>query len=347
VADRKIYEAERSAAKEGVRSQTPHGLRFDEFQFFLPRPAFYLGFALERHASRFIFLGIEHFLGAVRAGVARAYAFPIFMFGKASRNVCGDPGVNTFIRALQKIDEVRHEIKLPFPCYNTYMNITKLGHCCLVLEIEEGGTKIKILTDPGTFTTEPVKTVMGVNVILITHEHGDHFHIESIEEVLKNNPTATVVSNSAVAKLLAEKNIPCTVVGDAQSATVGAANGAPGAVGVLIEGFGKDHAPIYGTMGLVENTGYFVANKFYFPGDSFYNPKKPIDVLALPTAGPWMKISEAIDFTKLIKPRIAFPVHDGMIVPGFGGFVATMLQNFLKPDGVEFASLGAGESREF
>ena len=214
------------------------------------------------------------------------------------------------------------------------MNITKLGHCCLVLE-QDG---IKILTDPGSFTTEPVKTVTGINVILITHEHTDHYHIESIEEVLKNNPGATVVSNSAVAKLLAEKNIPCTVAGDAQSVTVDS---------ILIEGFGKDHAPIYGTMGLVENTGYLVAGKFYFPGDAFHDPKRPIDVLALPVAGPWMKISEAIDFAKLVKPRIAFGVHDGMIVPGFGGFVAMMLNNFLKADGIEFVVLGAGETKLF
>lgn len=214
------------------------------------------------------------------------------------------------------------------------MKIAKLGHCCLVLE--DNGRKV--LTDPGFFTTEPVKTVTGVNVILITHEHGDHYHIESIQAVLANNPGAVVVSNSAVAKLLAEKNITCTVVGDAQSATV---------ADTLIEGFGKDHAPIYGTLNLVENTGYFLNNKFYFPGDSFYNPKRPVDVLALPTAGPWMKISEAIDFMKAIKPRIGFPVHDGMIVPGFGGFVATMVQNLVKEVGTEFVPLGAGENREF
>jgi L-ascorbate metabolism protein UlaG (beta-lactamase superfamily) len=220
------------------------------------------------------------------------------------------------------------------------MNITKLGHCCLVLE-EDG---VKILTDPGSFTTEPVKAVEGINIILITHEHTDHYHIESIEAVLKNNPGAIVVSNGAVAKLLAEKDISCTVVGDAQSATVGAVNDVGG---TLIEGFGKDHAPIYGTMGLVENTGYFVAGKFYFPGDAFHDPKRPIDVLALPIAGPWMKISEAIDFAKLVKPRVAFGVHDGMIVPGFGAFAAKMLQNFLKPDGIEYVALGAGEGKEF
>jgi len=60
-----------------------------------------------------------------------------------------------------------------------------------------------------------------------------------------------------------------------------------------------------------------------------------------------MKIGEAIDFAKAMKPRVAFGVHDGMIVPGFGGFVATMLQNFLKPDGVEFVALASGETKLF
>jgi len=214
------------------------------------------------------------------------------------------------------------------------MKITKLGHCALVLENE--GTRI--LTDPGSFTVEQNKSAQGINIILITHEHGDHFHVPSIHEVLKNNPKAVVVSNSAVAKLLEAENVPCMVVGDGQSANVN---------NLLIEGFGKDHAPIYGTMGLVENTGYFVANKFYFPGDNFHQPGKPVEVLALPTAGPWMKISEAIDFAKAVKPRAAFAIHDGMIVPGFAGFVAQMVQNFLKPGGTEFVALEAGEAKEF
>ena len=129
-----------------------------------------------------------------------------------------------------------------------------------------------------------------------------------------------------------------TVVGDTQSTTVN---------NVLIEGFGKDHAIIYGDMGKCENTGYFVANKFYFPGDGFYNPGKPVDVLALPVAGPWMKIGEAIDFAKGVRPRMAFGVHDGMIVQGFGGFVGQMMQNFLKPSGTEYVTLGVGEAKEF
>jgi L-ascorbate metabolism protein UlaG (beta-lactamase superfamily) len=214
------------------------------------------------------------------------------------------------------------------------MNVTKLGHCALVLE-EQG---IKILTDPGSFTIEAQNAITGVNVVLITHEHQDHFHIDSLKVILANNPQAVVVTNAAVAALIGKESMRATVniVGDGQSLS---------ANGISIEGFGKDHAPIYGTMGLVENTGYLVAGKFYFPGDNFHVPGRPVDVLALPVAGPWMKISECIDFAKAIKARVAFGVHDGMIVPGFRGFVGMLLKNFIP--GTEYMALADGESREF
>lgn len=55
------------------------------------------------------------------------------------------------------------------------MKITKLGHCCLV--IEEAGQKI--LTDPGTFTTSQ-NDMTDINILLITHEHADHYHLDSV-----------------------------------------------------------------------------------------------------------------------------------------------------------------------
>src|SRR6185437_79091 len=163
------------------------------------------------------------------------------------------------------------------------MNITKLGHCCLVLEVNG----VKIITDPGNFT-EAQNTLTGIHILLITHEHQDHFHTQSVAAIVKNNPDIEVVCNKAVAALIAKENIPCkvSVVSDGESVT---------AAGVLIEGFGTEHAPIYGDMGKVENTGYMVANTFYFPGDNFHAPGKAIEVLALPVAAPWMKISECVD----------------------------------------------------
>ena len=212
------------------------------------------------------------------------------------------------------------------------MNITKIGHCALVLE--HNGTRL--LTDPGSFTTEAQEKVTGLDAIVITHEHQDHFHIDSVSKLLQSNPGVQIFSNASVAKILKEKGIECTIVGDGQSSEV---------KGVSIEGFGKDHAPIYESMGLVENTGYMIGGTFYFPGDNFHNPGKAVAVLALPVAGPWMKMSEAVNFAKEIKANKAFGVHDGMIVPGFRGFIYMALKNFVP--GTEFIEIKDGETKEF
>ncbi len=212
------------------------------------------------------------------------------------------------------------------------MKITKIGHCCLILE--DNG--VKFMTDPGNFTIEEQEKITGLDAIIITHEHQDHFHSDSVKKLLAKNPNAVVVTNTAVGKLLADMGITHTRVGDKESAEV---------KGVKIEGFGKEHAPIYQTMGACENTGYFIFDKFYFPGDNFYAPEKPVDVLALPVAAPWMKMSEAIDFAKKVKAKKAFGVHDGMIQPMFRGFVGMALKMFV-PE-TEYTTLQDGGSKEF
>ncbi|HVU75269.1 MAG TPA: MBL fold metallo-hydrolase, partial [Candidatus Paceibacterota bacterium] len=143
--------------------------------------------------------------------------------------------------------------------------------------------------------------------------------------------------NSAMQKLLEAEEIACTLVGEGGKTEVR---------GVLVEGFGTEHALVYPPdTGKCENTGYMIDGQFYFPGDAFHTPGKAVDVLALPVAGPWMKASDAVDFAKAIKPRIAIGVHDGIVQPFFRGFIGNLMAKFV-PE-MEYVSLQDGESREF
>jgi L-ascorbate metabolism protein UlaG (beta-lactamase superfamily) len=219
------------------------------------------------------------------------------------------------------------------------MRITKLGHCALVLELEApAGGVLRIFTDPGSFTIEQnVQT--NIDVVLITHEHGDHLHVESLKKIVETNPKAVVVTNQAVAAILQKEGITTTVtvVGDGESMEIN---------GVRIEGCGTLHEEIYKELGQVENTGYMIGEKFYYPGDAFHAPGKPVDILALPVAGPWARVRDTVRFAEEVKARIAFGVHDGMIVPAArSGTLLKALEKFV-PE-TQYVTLQDGETREF
>ncbi len=162
---------------------------------------------------------------------------------------------------------------------------------------------MRVLTDPGAYTSAQDE-VRGISIVLITHEHPDHLHIDSLKRVLANNPSAKVVTNRGVGDILRCEAIPFQLLEHGQEAMVS---------GLRIEGHGESHAFIYQGVKEVVNTGYLLAGRFFYPGDAFYDLGKTVEVLALPVAGPWMKIAEAIDYAKALAPRNCFPVHDGIL----------------------------------
>jgi L-ascorbate metabolism protein UlaG (beta-lactamase superfamily) len=211
------------------------------------------------------------------------------------------------------------------------MKITKLGHCCLLIE-EQG---VRVLTDPGNYSTSQ-NDVKELDLIIITHEHPDHLHLESLKQVLVNNSNVPIITNTAVGKILESENIEYQILENGSSTIF---------KDILIEAYGEKHADIYETVQPVQNTGYFIADKLFYPGDALTDPERPIDVLALPITAPWLKISEAIDYAKKLKPKRAFPVHDAILKNP--AMVHRLPSQVLPAAGIEFIALAEGEAYEF
>ncbi len=212
------------------------------------------------------------------------------------------------------------------------MKITKFGHCCLLIDVD--GTRI--LTDPGKFSTAQDE-LQNITAVLITHEHFDHLHLESLKNVLKRNPKAIVLTNSGVGALLTDAGIPFQLLEEHQAKTIS---------GVLIQGYGHDHALIYRTFPTVMNTGYRIAERFFYPGDALTVIEDPVEILALPVSAPWLTISQAIDYALAQKPKICFPVHDGILAPAAAG-LALAPGRVLPDKGIRFEPLEIGRETTF
>ncbi len=210
------------------------------------------------------------------------------------------------------------------------MKITKLGHCCLLIETKGKRT----LTDPGSYTVDAHIKLTNIDYILFTHEHADHYHVDSLKILLEKNPGAIIYSNNSVSELLDKEGIAHTRVNHDDTVMLGE---------VSVVGIGEKHAEMHRSIPISSNLGFFIDGRLWYPGDAFTNPERSIEILALPVSGPWMKIGEALDYALLLKPRIAFPVHDGTrfgtnhILPG----------KILPPNGIEFVVMVEGEVREF
>lgn len=175
------------------------------------------------------------------------------------------------------------------------MRLRKFGHSCLLAE-DDG---YRLLIDPGCFSRE-LADITDLTGVLITHSHEDHLDIPRVQAMLDRNPAARVVCDEASVMALADRGVPAEAVRDGDSLDLG----------VAITVHGREHAVIHPDLPNVPNVGYLLADRFFCAGDAFTVPGRPVEILAVPVGAAWMKVSEAIDWLRVMRPRVAVPVHD-------------------------------------
>lgn len=194
----------------------------------------------------------------------------------------------------------------------------------------------RVMTDPGSYTTAEQELENNIDLIVITHEHADHIHVESLQKILANNRNAIVVTNAGVGKLLDKAGIKYEKLEDGQAGEF---------ANVRLEGYGDQHAEIYEDFGMVQNTGYLFDEKLFYPGDAFVDPGKKIDILALPVLAPWLRIKDSIDYAIKLAPRICFPVHDWNIKSA--AFLSKIPPTFLERNNITYKIPEIGREEEF
>jgi L-ascorbate metabolism protein UlaG (beta-lactamase superfamily) len=190
------------------------------------------------------------------------------------------------------------------------VQLTHFGHACVLIDT---GTA-RLLIDPGAFSTG-FESLTGLDAVLITHQHFDHLEPDRLPDLLRANPDARVIVDPGTAGQL--EAVDHEVVAPGDSLEIAGAR-----VDVIGDG---DHAVIHPDIPMIANNGYLIGDidapgTLLHPGDAYVPLPEgldPVETLLLPTAAPWLKVADAVDYLRAMTPRTAVPIHEAVLAhPG-------------------------------
>jgi L-ascorbate metabolism protein UlaG (beta-lactamase superfamily) len=205
------------------------------------------------------------------------------------------------------------------------MRLTKLGHACVRLD-KDGAV---VVIDPGAFS-DP-EALNGANAVLITHEHFDHIEPERLRAALAADPGLQLWSTDAVAGQFADlgNRVHAVRHGDTFSAA-----------GTDVHVYGSEHAVLHQDIPVIANVGFMLDGEVFHPGDALTVPEDPVGTLLLPVSAPWLKLSEMVDYGRVVAPRRGYTIHDALL----SDIGLMVLGNFLGMAGKEYSQLENGAS---
>ena len=205
------------------------------------------------------------------------------------------------------------------------MKLTKYEHACFT--VEDNGQVLVV--DPGNLSSDFIAPEH-VCAVIITHQHGDHFDPDHLADIFDKNDEVLLIGPADVVEQIEVERKQAVEAGE--KLTVGPFD---------LEFFGGTHALIHESMPRVQNLGVMINDLIYYPGDSLDAPGRPVDVLAIPAAAPWMKIGEAMDFLLAVHPRLAFPTHDAITSDAGKAIVDRLLTQIAQENGMEYSRLAS------
>jgi len=181
---------------------------------------------------------------------------------------------------------------------NLLEGITWLGHASFKIQAPEG----VIYIDPWK-----LRTAEQADLILITHEHHDHFSPDDLKRIRK--PDTSIVTTASVA---------ASLKGDVRVVKAGDKLKIKGVEIEVVPAYNPNkqfHPKATGGVGFVITAG---GRRIYHAGDTDSIPEMAhikADVVFLPVGGKYtMTASEAAQVANKIKPAVAVPMHWGDVI---------------------------------
>lgn len=178
------------------------------------------------------------------------------------------------------------------------------------------------------------KDLSPVDAVVITHDHGDHYWPDDLKQII--NKDVPVITNEELVDKIRDDGF------NAQALRVGEKIEI---VGFTIKSLLNSHATL--PFPTPVNMSVLIDDRVVHPGDSIdFEIDKPVEVLALPYAGPFMTIGKAVDCVKRIKPWFVIPVHDAHYKDFFREGQEKRLEQSIDLEEVTVQVLGLGDVLE-
>jgi len=212
-----------------------------------------------------------------------------------------------FINFVLKVNSMKNFEKDTFKTHQGDLIITFIGHGTLMLEWNNNIIHIDPTMHEADYSKMPA-----ADLILITHEHFDHFDREAINKIVKDN-TVIIVSISCESSIAGLKNVKILKNNEKSNFKDIVIEAIPAYNIINKRPDGKPFHPKGAGNGYVLS----ISDKtIYIAGDTENIPEmkqlKNIDIAFLPMNLPYTMTPEMVaDAAKAFRPKILYPYHYG------------------------------------